>query len=69
MRAKLRAIKEALERRRHEPIPLQGKWLGQVVRGYFAYHAVPTNTTSMTIEVKFCGSPRVFRRLYTFSAV
>jgi hypothetical protein len=27
----------------HEPIPLQGKWLRQVVRGYFAYHAVPTN--------------------------
>jgi RNA-directed DNA polymerase len=43
MRAKLRAIKEELQRRMHEPIPLQGKWLGQVVRGYFAYHAVPTN--------------------------
>ena len=48
MRAKLRAIKEALERRRHEPIPLQGKWLGQVVRGYFAYHAVPTNYRSIS---------------------
>jgi RNA-directed DNA polymerase len=43
MWAKLRAIKEELQRRMHEPIPLQGKWLGQVVRGYFAYHAVPTN--------------------------
>src|SRR6476620_1393533 len=43
MRARLRAIKEELQRRMHEPIPLQGKWLGQVVRGYFAYHAVPTN--------------------------
>jgi len=43
MRATLRAIKEELKRRMHEPIPLQGKWLGQVVRGYFAYHAVPTN--------------------------
>jgi RNA-directed DNA polymerase len=43
MRARLRAIKEELKRRMHEPIPLQGKWLGQVVRGYFAYHAVPTN--------------------------
>jgi RNA-directed DNA polymerase len=43
MRAKLRALKEELKRRMHEPIPLQGKWLGQVVRGYFAYHAVPTN--------------------------
>ena len=24
-------------------IPEQGRWLAQVVRGYFAYHAVPTN--------------------------
>ncbi len=44
MRGRLRAIKEELRRRMHEPIPLQGKWLGQVVRGYFAYHAVPTNS-------------------------
>ena len=27
----------------HEPIPEQGAWLKQVVRGFFAYHAVPTN--------------------------
>ena len=27
----------------HQPIPQQGKWLRQVVRGYFNYHAVPTN--------------------------
>ncbi len=44
MRARLRAIKEELRRRMHEPIPIQGKWLGQVIRGYFAYHAVPTNS-------------------------
>ncbi|TMG98541.1 MAG: group II intron reverse transcriptase/maturase [Betaproteobacteria bacterium] len=47
MRAKLRAIKEALWRRMHLPIPQLGKWLGQVVRGYFNYHAVPTNTESL----------------------
>jgi RNA-directed DNA polymerase len=29
MRAGLRAIKEELQQRLHEPIPLQGKWLGQ----------------------------------------
>jgi hypothetical protein len=28
----------------HQPIPAQGRWLNQVVRGYFAYHAVPTNS-------------------------
>jgi hypothetical protein len=27
----------------HQPIPVQGKWLGQVVTGYFNYFAVPTN--------------------------
>jgi group II intron reverse transcriptase/maturase len=43
MRAKLRALKAELKRRMHEPIPQQGRWLAQVVRGYFAYHAVPTN--------------------------
>jgi RNA-directed DNA polymerase len=43
MRAKLRALKGELKRRMHEPIPQQGRWLSQVIRGYFAYHAVPTN--------------------------
>ena len=43
MRAKLREIKEALRRRMHRPIPETGKWLAQIVAGYFAYHAVPTN--------------------------
>jgi hypothetical protein len=28
-------------------IPEQGHWLGQVVRGYFAYHAVPTNRSTV----------------------
>ena len=27
----------------HQPIPEQGRWLKQVVTGFFAYHAVPTN--------------------------
>lgn len=44
MRAKLRALKADLKRRMHEPIPQQGQWLAQVMRGYFAYHAVPTNS-------------------------
>ena len=47
MRARLKEIKEELRRRMHQPIPEQGKWLGQVVRGYFAYHAVPTNERKM----------------------
>jgi RNA-directed DNA polymerase len=47
MRAKLRETKEALRERRHEPIPEVGKWLAQIVAGYFAYHAVPTNSTAL----------------------
>jgi group II intron reverse transcriptase/maturase len=43
MRIKLQAIKQELRRRMHQPIPEQGKWLKQVVTGYFNYHAVPTN--------------------------
>ena len=31
----------------HQPIPEQGKWLGQVVSGYFNYHAVPTNSPAL----------------------
>jgi RNA-directed DNA polymerase len=49
MRAKLREIKEALRRCMHRPIPEQGKWLGQVVRGYFNYHAVPTNGHALEV--------------------
>jgi len=43
MRAKLAEVKKELRKRMHQPIPEQGRWLAQVVRGYFAYHAVPTN--------------------------
>jgi group II intron reverse transcriptase/maturase len=47
MQAKLLEIKEQLLRRRHHPIPEQGGWLRQVVTGYFAYHAVPTNSPAV----------------------
>jgi len=47
MRAKLREIKEDMQRRMHQPIPEQGRWLRQVVTGFFAYHAVPTNGRSL----------------------
>jgi RNA-directed DNA polymerase len=42
MRAKLGEIKVQLRARMHHPIPDQGRWLEQVVSGFFAYHAVPT---------------------------
>jgi hypothetical protein len=43
MRATLTAIRDKLYQRRHEPVPIVGKWLQRVLNGYFAYHAVPTN--------------------------
>jgi hypothetical protein len=30
-------------RRRHLPVPEQGRWLASVVRGHLAYYAVPGN--------------------------
>ena len=49
MRAKLGEIKLMLRRRMHQPISEQGKWLGQVIRGYFNYHAVPTNGRALDV--------------------
>ena len=43
MRAKLKEIKARLKARMHEPVQRQGLWLRQVVKGWFNYHAVPTN--------------------------
>jgi hypothetical protein len=34
-------------RRTHDPIPSQGQWLRQVVTGFLAYHAVPTNLDAL----------------------
>src|SRR5450759_2955464 len=48
MQAKLQAIKQELRRSMHQPIPQQGRWLQQVVTGYFNYHAVPTNGPTLT---------------------
>jgi group II intron reverse transcriptase/maturase len=47
MRATLREIKDTLRRDMHRSLLAQGKWLGQIVKGYFAYHAVPTNGRSL----------------------
>ena len=47
-RAKLQDIKEELRRRMHQPIPIQGSWLKQVVTGHFAYYAVPTNARALS---------------------
>jgi RNA-directed DNA polymerase len=47
-RAKLLEITEELRRRWHQSVAEQGAWLGSVVRGFFAYHAVHTNTRALS---------------------
>lgn len=49
MQATLQRVKKELQHRRHEPIPVQGQWLAQVIRGFNAYHAVPTNYRSLVL--------------------
>ena len=48
MQATLKRVKDELRQRMHEPIPEQGQWLAQVVMGFFAYHAVPTNRQTLS---------------------
>ena len=48
LRAKLKQVKDQLVRRRHLPVPEQGRWLASVVRGHFAYYAVPGNSRAIS---------------------
>jgi group II intron reverse transcriptase/maturase len=45
--AKLKQIGETLRQKMHQPIDETGKWLARVVRGFFNYHAVPTNSRTL----------------------
>jgi group II intron reverse transcriptase/maturase len=47
MKAKLHAVKGELRRRRHLPIPEQGRWLANVLRGHANYYGVPGNQRAL----------------------
>jgi hypothetical protein len=47
IKAKIKEVAGELRQRMHQSIPEQGKWLKQVVTGYFGYHAVPTNSAAL----------------------
>ena len=47
LRAKMHALKGELRRRRHLPIPEQGRWLASVLRGHYNYYAVPGNSDAI----------------------
>ena len=43
MRQKLKQVKDQLRHQMHQPVPLVGRWLASVLRGHYAYYAVPGN--------------------------
>ncbi len=42
-RAKLKELKVKIMKKRHDPVPEQGKWLRSVLIGHFNYYGVPGN--------------------------
>ena len=47
LRRKVQEVSVKLREIRHAPLPEQGNWLRQVIRGYFNYHAVPGNRKAL----------------------
>jgi hypothetical protein len=44
---KLKDLKQKLRQRMNEPLPVIGKWLGQVLRGHYQYYGVPRNISAL----------------------
>jgi len=49
VQAKLREVKAELWRRLHDPIPVVGAWLRQVVSGHTRYYGVPMNSRAIVM--------------------
>src|SRR5712691_7055013 len=49
VQAKLSEVKAELRRRLHDPIPVVGAWLRQVVRGHTRYYGVPMNSSAIAM--------------------
>jgi RNA-directed DNA polymerase len=47
LRAKLKALKQELRLRLHEPLATVGRWLKTVVQGHYRYYGVPRNGSSL----------------------
>ena len=43
LQRKLKEVRKEIMRRRHEPVPVQGKWLRSVVQGHLNFFGVPGN--------------------------
>jgi RNA-directed DNA polymerase len=46
--AKLKAIRQELRERMHQPIPSVGKWLGAVLRGHYQYYGISFNSRAIS---------------------
>ena len=65
LQTKLNEVKAELQRRMHEPIPEQGKWLRAVVGGHFRYYGVRMNQPALTtfrFRVGWVGHRSLSRR-------
>jgi len=47
-RSLVQSVKERLRKRMHDPTADVGRWLSQVLRGYYQYHAVPDNIQALS---------------------
>ncbi|MBM4039221.1 MAG: hypothetical protein FJ290_11975 [Planctomycetes bacterium] len=47
LRKKLQEVRQWLLAHRHDPVPVVGAWLRNVVQGYYNYHAVPCNGAAL----------------------
>ena len=45
---KLKELRREMKKRRHDPIPVQGQWLGSVLRGHYGYFGITGNADSIT---------------------
>jgi RNA-directed DNA polymerase len=60
--AKLRSVKAELMRRRHQPIPQQGRWLASVLRGHANYYGVPGNQEAL-LAFRYFATEHWYRAL------
>jgi RNA-directed DNA polymerase len=47
LRSKLKSLRLVARRRMHAPVATQHRWLCQVLRGHYAYYALPSNFRSL----------------------
>lgn len=65
LRAKIKMVRETLNRNRHRPVAEQGAWLKAVMRGHFNYYGVPGNRKALDTfrtQIQLCWLKALRRR-------